>query len=319
MLSRAPLRVLLIAEESAGLQVLKLLASSPHELVGLLAAPTPTSRAVTVWNAARKLGVPCWDSTLVRGPGFPQQVADLGVDVLLNVHSLSVLPGEVINACRIGAWNLHPGPLPHYAGINVPSWAIYHGETQHAVTVHRMTSKIDAGTISYEASMSIDPDETGFSLMSKCVRLGVPLIAQLLDAAGHNPDLIPARVQDLSLRRYFNRSPPNAGQIDWECSAQQVVNHVRASDYSPFPSPWGTPEACLNGRLLGILKAERTGIPSTGLCGVTVGDTTDRGVLVSARDEWVLVRRVLCDGVKTNAADVLGDSGVPGAVVAVGA
>ena len=60
--------------------------------------------------------------------------------------------------------NLHPGPLPQYAGLNVPSWAIYNGEVTHGVSLHRMDSGIDTGPIAYQASVLIGPRDTGLSL-----------------------------------------------------------------------------------------------------------------------------------------------------------
>lgn len=301
----SPLRVLLVAEESAGLQTLNKLMNGPHELVGVLASPTHQSKSATVWNVARKHGITVWPAEHVRDPAFAEQIAARQVDLLLNVHSLYVIKGPLIAACRIGAYNMHPGPLPHYAGLNVPSWAIYNGETQHAVTVHEMTAEIDAGTIAYEARIPIEPIETGFSLMAKCIRAGVPLIEQLLEAAAQGADAIPRIPQDFSRRRYFGRKAPNAGQIEWDWAAADVVNHVRASDYAPFVSPWGCPETRLGANVIGIVKAERTGQSHDGMSPGTVGESTDRGTFVAAADEWVLVRKVRMDDRNRNAADVL--------------
>ena len=69
-----------------------------------------------------------------------------GVDLLLNVHSLYLIARRtVVAAPRIGSFNLHPGPLPEYAGLNTPSWAIYNGEREHGVTVHWMEPGVDTG------------------------------------------------------------------------------------------------------------------------------------------------------------------------------
>ena len=301
----SPLRVLLVAEESAGLQTLNHLLKGPHEIAGVLASPTHQSKAATVWNTARKHGLTALPAGLVRDATFAAQVDDLGVDLLLNVHSLYVIRGSVIDVCRMGAFNMHPGPLPHYAGLNVPSWAIYNGETQHAVTIHEMTPEIDAGTIAYEARFDIETSDTGFSLMAKCIRAGVPLIEQLLNDAEQGRDAIPRIEQDFSRRRYFGRKAPNAGQIEWDWPAADVVNHVRSTDYTPFVSPWGTPETQLGSQTIGVLKAERTGDHHSGMCPGTVGEATDRGVHVAASDEWVLVRKIRTEDRNRNAADVL--------------
>jgi methionyl-tRNA formyltransferase len=308
------LRVLLVAEESAGLQTLKMITNGPHELVGVLASPSHGSKAATVWDAAVKLDAPVLPAESVKDDAFAQTVLDLNVDVLLNVHSLYLIRGSILEACKLGAYNMHPGPLPHYAGLNVPSWAIYYGERQHAVTVHEMTAEIDAGTIAYDAWFPIEERDNGFSVMAKCVRAGVPLLEQLLDAAATEMETgkptVPRRAQDFSRRRYFGKKAPNAGQIDWNWPAADVVNHVRASDYSPFTSPWGAPEAWLVSDPFGVSRATLTGEGHDGVAAGTVGPQTDKGVLVACADEWIEVRKLRIDDVSVDAADVLAEGDV---------
>lgn len=294
------LRVLLVAEESAGLQTLKMLSESDHELVGVLASENHNSKAAHVWDAAAKLGVPTWPAMLVRDESFADRIREWNVDLLLNVHSLYLIRPAILEACRIGAFNMHPGPLPHYAGLNVSSWAIYNGESEHAVTVHQMVGDVDAGTIAFDAWFPIEERDNGFSLMAKCIRAGVPLIKQLLEAAEQGADAIPRKQQDLSRRRYFGKASPNAGQVEWDWSARDVFNHVRAADYSPFASPWGAPLTRSGDGSVGILKAELTGISNDGESPGTVGAVTDRGVLVACADEWLLIRKVTIDGIPTD-------------------
>lgn len=290
------LRILLVGEESAGLQTLRLLLNGPHELVGVLASPTHEAKSATVWNLATKQNIKTWPAPLVREPGFVAELLELDIDLLLNVHSLYLINAAILAVPKLGAFNLHPGPLPGYAGLNVPSWAIYNGKLEHAVTLHEMTPQIDAGTITYSEPVTIAESDTGFSLMAKCIRAGVPLIEKLLQAASAGADFIPQHRQDFSQRRYFNRSAPNAGRIDWTRSAVDVVNHVRAADYSPFKSPWGSPECQWHEATIGIASAERTHvghqIDQPGL----VGDVLENGVLVAAADEWVLVKKIVLDG-----------------------
>jgi UDP-4-amino-4-deoxy-L-arabinose formyltransferase/UDP-glucuronic acid dehydrogenase (UDP-4-keto-hexauronic acid decarboxylating) len=242
----------------------------------------------------------------VRDPSFADVIRDRGVDLLLNVHSLFVIHADVVAAPRIGSFNLHPGPLPHYAGLNAPSWAIYNGEERHAVTVHWMEPGIDTGAIAYEESFPLSEDDTGLSVSLRCVREGLPLVERLL--ADAERDAVPARPQDRSRRRYFGREAPQDGSVEWSRTAREVVDFVRACDYFPFPSPWGSPLASLDGGEVAILKAARTGRPTGGELAGTVAKDGERGVAVAAADEWVTVQRVAVDGRPQDAEAVL----VPG-------
>jgi methionyl-tRNA formyltransferase len=296
------MNVLLVAEEAAGIQVLRHVASSGHRLVAVMTAPQTRGGGATVAAVAEGLGLEVRPSEHVREPQLADWIRDEDVDLLLNVHSLYVADGDVVGAPKIGSFNLHPGPLPAYAGLNAPSWAIYHQEPRHAVTVHWMEPGIDTGAIAYERAFDLDEEETGLSLSLKCVREGLPLLQRLLEDAENGR--IPKQAQDLARRRYFGRDVPQDGKVDWRRSAEQVVAFVRACDFFPFPSPWGHPSARLDGAKLSILKAGRTGEQADAEPG-TVGAPTEGSASVAAADEWVAVQRVRVNEEIEDAATVL--------------
>jgi UDP-4-amino-4-deoxy-L-arabinose formyltransferase/UDP-glucuronic acid dehydrogenase (UDP-4-keto-hexauronic acid decarboxylating) len=299
------MRILLVAEESAGIQTLKWLADGDHELVAVMALePDAALRVATVGAVARNLGFPLWSPEQVTDPSLAQRLREERVDLLLNVHSLFLVHGDVLAAPAIGSFNLHPGPLPHYAGLNTPSWAIYYGERTHAVTLHWMEPGIDAGAVAYESSFPIEREDTGLTVSAKCVRHGLPLLAELVAAAERGADAIPAVPQDLSRRRYFGREVPHGGRLDWSLPARRLVDFVRACDYSPFTSPWGHPVTRLNGDEVAVVKASASHEPSREAPG-TVGRAVDDGVLVSAADEWVVLERVQVNGCRVDAAEAL--------------
>jgi methionyl-tRNA formyltransferase len=303
--SRSRLNVVLAAEESAGIQVLKRLAASGHRIVAVLGGrPAGHARTATVAAAAERLGLQALDPALVTSAEFADRLRRERVDLLLNVHSLFVAHADVVDAPRIGSFNLHPGPLPQYAGLNAPSWAIYNGEVTHAVSLHRMDSGIDTGPIAYRAAVPIGPRDTGLSLSIACTREGISLVAQLLETAATDPRAIPALPQDPALRRYYGARPPDDGLIRWAAPARRIANLVRAADYGPFPSPWGRPLSRVGDVEVAVLKAELTGDGAEALPG-TVGSGKQGGVLVAAGDEWLTVERVMVHGRLVRPADVL--------------
>lgn len=297
------LNIVLVAEEAAGMQALRLLAGSQHRAIAVLTGSgTGMTQGATVAGLAQRLGFPVWPLRQVREKSLAERIRDEQVDLLLNVHSLCLLPAELVAAPRIGSFNLHPGPLPAYAGLNAPSWAIYHGERSHGVTVHWMDRGIDTGPIAYEQEIEIAEDDTGFSLSAKCVRAGIPLLEALLHAAAVGA--IPRRPQSAQARHYYGREVPQKGRLDWTLPAARVVDFVRACDYLPFQSPWGRPRARVGGAEISILKAIRTSQPTDAVPG-TVGQLVGDNAMVAAADEWVLVRRVQCGQSTLPAAAVL--------------
>lgn len=299
------MRIMLIAEEAAGMQVLRMLVNSGHEIVVTLAtAGRATEQDATVWTLAQKLGVPTAPSVDVTNADFADALAHQGIDVILNVHALHVICKEVLAVPRWGAFNLHPGPLPHYAGLNAPSWALYYGEPSHAVTLHKMEAGIDTGAIVAQASFPIDDTDTAITVYSKCVGHGVPLIAKLIDTLSSDPQSLPLTEQELSQRRYFGRTVPNQGQLSWHQPAQAIVNFVRACDFGPFASPWGHPECTLANLRVRIVSAARTGKTALAVPGTIVG-CYDNGIDVATADERVRVSQVEINGKRYAAPEVL--------------
>jgi methionyl-tRNA formyltransferase len=266
------------------------------QIVAVMASPRmQDGPRGSLWGLATKLGYRTWPAELVKDPKFAVQVRDAGVDVILNAHSLFLIRKEVLEAPRLGSFNLHPGPLPRYAGLNSVCWAIYRGEKKHGVTLHKLVPEIDAGPIVYQEPVAIGSEETGLSLTVKCVNIGVPLILRLLEAAAQGPSHIPLIAQDLSKREYFGREVPGNGNLSWNRPARRIVDFVRASNFFPFRSPWGVPRTRHGDSTLGIFKAQMTGTPVDAPPG-TVGPERSGGVEVACADEWILVRQVLREG-----------------------
>jgi methionyl-tRNA formyltransferase len=301
------LRVLLVGEEAAGIQTLRMLSSSMHTVVSVVASPPNRLLGVTLtqslWTVAAALGYPTLPAELVRDAGFATCIKSEGVDLLLNVHSLYLINSEILRAPAIGCFNLHPAALPRYAGLNSVSWAIYYGEIIHGVTVHQMVPEIDAGTIAYQALFPIEPTDNGLSLSAKCTRDGLRLLGQLLDDASRSADAIPRIPQDLSQRSYFGRAVPAGGMLSWSAPARDVLNFVRACDFHPFPSAWGNPRTRFAGRDVAIAKASRTGRR----CQVPPGTVYRSGdsIEVATEDEWVSLHRVIVDRQRLHPMDLL--------------
>jgi methionyl-tRNA formyltransferase len=166
-------------------------------------------------------GLRSWSPRHVRDPEFPDELAQAGAELLLNVHSLYIVPPAVLQVPRLGAYNLHPGLLPACAGLNAPSWA-------------------------------------GLSLALRCAQKGVDLIRKMLEVIASGGS-VPQTPQDRAQRRYYGREVPQGGRIDWNAPARRIHDFVRACDYQPFVSPWGVPKAILGSREVEVCKTALTG------------------------------------------------------------
>lgn len=299
------MHILLIAEESIGIDTLRHIAGArSHELTVMASPAKSTLSGATVWSVAEEMGLPCWPAREVKGPAFPQKMMAHGIDLLLSIRSRYILGADVIAAPRLGAFNLHTGPLPEYAGINVINWAIYNGETHHAVTLHHIDTDVDSGEVAYTAAVEIGATDSAAKVTKKCFRKALPLVAQLLDAAATNPQAIPTIAQDAGRRNWYGPSIPHDAFIPWHEGATRAVDFVRACDYYPFPSPWGMARTLHNEQIIHVLKASVTGCRADENPGC-VGRVTAAGAMVSAGDYWVEVDEIMVDGERQHASETM--------------
>jgi len=151
---------------SAGIQALRLLRKTPHEMALVLASKHAAGDAagMSLWDVAAKADVPVLAESRVKDPALADELRARGIDLLLSVRTLYIVHPQVLDAPRIGAYNMHPGPLPAYGGRNVVSWAIFNGEPRHGVTVHRMAPEVDAGPIAFERSFPIEESDSAMAV-----------------------------------------------------------------------------------------------------------------------------------------------------------
>ncbi|MFC5061623.1 methionyl-tRNA formyltransferase [Actinomycetospora atypica] len=298
------MRIAFVGEEAAGARAVARVVAGDHELVCALTDSAPVGGSVA--TIATEAGAPVLPARRVRDVALADELRALGVDVLLNVHSLAIVRAEVLASPRVGAFNLHPGPLPEYAGLNVPSWAVLHRRDRHGVTLHRMEPGIDTGDVVSRADFDLTARDTGLTVSTRCAQRGIELVDDLLARLHDDPRGLPRTPQDLSARVYYGREVPQEGWISWSSSTAEVDAFVRAFDYRPFRSPWG---------------AARTLVPGVGEVAVTrlEPDVSDGAaepgrvrvegeqVRVGTGDGWVRVLGTTVDGRSTPVHEILDD------------
>lgn len=240
-----------------------------------LAAVVTREPRVAAWAAGKGLRV------VSPGAGLTAKVAGLAVDWVLSVANLSLVPEAVLAEARQGGVNFHDGPLPGYAGLNAPVWAMLNGESTHEVTWHLMTPGIDEGDVLARRAFEIEAADTAFTLNAKCFSSALDSFAEVmsaLEAGGY-----PRQPQDKGARHVWRRAdrPQAAGRLDFGQTAAVVVRMVRALDHGGYRNPLAVPKIEIEGRVLAVGSAEV--VPGSGSPG-TVLATDAAGVVVACID-----------------------------------
>ena len=202
------------------------------------------SAEILAWAAAQ--GVPA-----VRlGPGASAETppgADF--DYLFSIANLRVLPAALIGRARKLAINFHDGPLPRYAGLNAPAWALMAREDTHGITWHEMTAQVDAGRLVRQQLFPVAPDETALGLNARCYEVALANFeAMVADIERGELALTPQPPG----RSWFGRDarPEALATLDFRQPAAQLAALVRALDFGPYANPIARPKLLLGDRTL---------------------------------------------------------------------
>jgi natural product biosynthesis luciferase-like monooxygenase protein len=192
----------------------------------------------------------------LRFLGTPSELdlGDLEIDYLFSVANLEILPGTVLRAPRRFAINFHDGPLPRYAGLNAPAWALMNGESTYGITWHEMTPGVDGGRILWQTHFAIAPDETAYSLNTKCYAAAAEAFATLVNDLTNDRLLLTEQTGEPS-RFSGSRRPQRYGFIDFTRGAEDIARLVRALDYGAYDHPLGHAKLWTGDSVLAVAKA----------------------------------------------------------------
>lgn len=284
---------LIIGHDTLALNCARMLVEAGHTL----SAVVTRHRDFRDWATAA--GVPL----VAPGPGLADRLADISADWLLSIANLEIIPDAVLAGVKCGAINFHDGPLPRYAGLNAPVWAILNGETHHGITWHRISGGVDEGNILVQSTVDIVPDETALSLNTKCFAAALDSFPDVIKAlASGNSDGV---AQDLTARNYFARDkrPDGFGVLNFTQESTRIARIVRALDHGEYWNPLTCPKIAIGTEILLVGKAEIAA--GTGAPGVVL-EVSDQNALIATSDGAVRLSAIChCDGRAANLAACL--------------
>lgn len=217
------------------------------------------------------------------GPDLDARLGAVGFDWLFSIANLAVIPKTVLALAAKGAVNFHDGPLPRYAGLNAPVWALINRETTHGVTWHLIEGGVDAGDIIEQRLFDLAPEETALTLNTRCYAAAMDSFGAVV--AGLEAGAPVRTGQDLTRRSYFARDarPRAAARLDFRRDAEDLVALVRALDHGGYWNPLCRPKIEAGGRVLLVGQADVSG----GGCGPTPG--TAPGTVLEASEDRLVV------------------------------
>jgi methionyl-tRNA formyltransferase len=136
----------------------------------------------SVASAARYHKVSVFTPEDVNAPAFIEQLASLGVDLILSVSCPQIFKDELISVPALGCLNLHGADLPAYRGIMPSFWMLANGEEQAGATIFYVNAGIDTGDVAGKRRFPIHPDDTLHTFIIRAKREACDLAIETLDA-----------------------------------------------------------------------------------------------------------------------------------------
>ncbi|MEQ9879972.1 bifunctional UDP-4-amino-4-deoxy-L-arabinose formyltransferase/UDP-glucuronic acid oxidase ArnA [Pectobacterium aroidearum] len=215
-----------------GLEALKLAGYEIQAVFTHSDAPGENHFYASVAKAAAEMDVPVFAPEDVNHPLWVNRIRELAPDVIFSFYYRTLLSDDILQLPSFGAFNLHGSLLPRYRGRAPVNWVLVNGETQTGVTLHKMVSRADAGDIVAQSVVAIDAEDTALTLHGKCRTAAAALLAQQLPLIRSREIMLTP--QDESQASYFGRRTAADGLIDWQKSAREINNLIRAVT-EPYP------------------------------------------------------------------------------------
>ena len=226
----------------------------------------------------------------LKGADEQAAFAALNLDAAIVVAYGLLLPKPILDAPRLGCFNLHGSLLPRWRGAAPIQRAVMAGDAETGVMVMQMEEGLDTGPVLMAERIPVGRKISG-ELASELSRLGADLMVRALGALERGGVTPQAQSEDGVT--YARKILKEEARIDWTRSAHEVDCHIRG--LSPFPGAWTE----VNGERLKVLYAE----PASGHG--RAGITLDDALTVACGDGAVRLRKVQRAGGKAMDADAL--------------
>ena len=196
-----------------------------------------------------------------------QEYLRLDADCAVVVAYGLILPKVILDANRLGCFNIHASILPRWRGAAPIQRAIMEGDTITGISIMRMAEGLDTGPVINEVKTKINELDTAGQLNQRLANLGAELIVMTLPRL---EGFIETEQSSCGIR-YAKKISKLETRVDWAKPAAEVSGLIRG--LSPFPGAWTT----IDGQRVKLLECRvvsKNGKPGEILDGFTVACST---------------------------------------------
>jgi len=187
-----------------------------------------------VEQEARRLGIPVLTPTTLKTPEALEQFRAHEADAAVVVAYGMILPQAILDAPKLGCFNLHASLLPRWRGAAPINRAIMAGDTETGVMVMKMDIGLDTGDVAMAERLVISDAMTAADLHDALAPLGGDLMVRAMGALERGK--LQLTRQSAEGVTYAAKIEKAEARIDWNKPARDVLRHIHG--LSPFPGAW---------------------------------------------------------------------------------
>lgn len=250
-----PLRLIFMGTPDFSVPTLLELVAHGHEIAAVYTrAPKPGGRRglqlqpTPVEEAARRLGIPVLTPKTLKTQEALDEFSAFDADAAVVVAYGMILPQAILDAPKLGCYNLHASLLPRWRGAAPINRAIMAGDAESGVMVMKMDVGLDTGDVAMVERLPITDTMTAVDLHDRLSRLGADLMVRAMAALARGGLQLKKQSEDGVT--YAAKIDKAEARIDWSKPAHAVLRHIHG--LSPFPGAW----AELDNARVKILRCE---------------------------------------------------------------
>ena len=235
-----PLRLIFMGTPDFAVPTLLELVAHGHQVVAVYTrAAKPAGRGMKlqptpVEQEARRLGIPVFTPKTLKTPEALDEFSALEADAAVVVAYGMILPQAILDAPKLGCFNLHGSLLPRWRGAAPINRAIMAGDAESGVMVMKMDAGLDTGDVAMAERLAISDKMTASDLHDALAPLGADLMVRAMGALERGRLQLNKQSEDGVT--YAAKIDKSEARIDWNKPAHDVLRHIHG--LSPFPGAW---------------------------------------------------------------------------------
>ncbi|MFN3226333.1 MAG: methionyl-tRNA formyltransferase [Hyphomicrobiales bacterium] len=138
----------------------------------------------------------------INAPSSIERIQALQPDLIVSLALHQIIHQPLLELPPLGCINVHLGIIPDHRGPAPVFWALHDGDREAGVTVHQMTSRIDAGQIWAQRSQPIQT-RCFLTLMAQQRLLGMDALCEALQQLAEGREAqVPVRQSEARYQRW---------------------------------------------------------------------------------------------------------------------